>query len=68
MIEGERCAVCGYTYAASCGRCRARIDDGNRLLNPSQYGCEACQGKRPELSKILGQEDEAHLHSKVQSG
>lgn len=64
MMPGEVCRVCGYAYAAQCRRCASRITADNRLLNDTGYGCEHCQGKRPELIKTLGQEDEAHQYEK----
>ena len=54
--------------ALTCKRCGAVIGPMNRFLRHSQYGCELCRGKRPELLKTLGQEDEAHLQSKAESG
>lgn len=63
--DGQPCPTCGYAIAAACGRCLRRIDDTNRALNLTNYGCETCRGKRPELHRILGQEDEM---SKAESG
>jgi len=51
-----------------CARCQAPITSENPILTSSHYGCKRCQGKRPELLKTLGQEDEAHLNSKAESG
>jgi hypothetical protein len=54
--------------AETCKRCGADLGPGNQALTFTQYGCQHCRGKRPELLKRLGQEDEAHLNSKAESG
>ena len=51
-----------------CTRCHQRLDETNRPLTENYYGCEACRGKRPELLKSLGQEDDADQNSKAESG
>jgi len=52
----------------TCLRCHAPFDATNAPLTVTKYGCDRCRGKRPEVTKTLGQEDEAHLFSKVNSG
>lgn len=51
-----------------CARCGQDYSDENPRINDWGYGCTRCRGKRPELVKTLGQEDDAYLHSKADAG
>ena len=68
LVEGST-PVFDDRVAEPTGHC-ARCGATAVLLASHSCGCVECQGKRPELSKILGQEDDAQQfeQSKANAG